>query len=300
MRALRGTLTDSPQLQELETPTPGPGQILIRRAAAAISPSDAMVASGAARARFDLADETGIGWDLSGTVEALGEGVTGFREGDGVAALVAPVALPIRGQADFVAVPAEDAALVPEGISLLEAGTVPLNTLTADQALALTAAELDGEIAGKRLLITGAAGGVGGYAIDLAVEAGWQVDGLARPGDREFVEAAGARHVTEIEEGAYAAVFDTANIPDAALASLEKGGVFTGIRGPWRQDLPMDFRYVFHLVEPDGERLAELLQRSLSPTFAPRIDSVYPLEDFKAAYERFGQSGLRGRVVLAG
>ncbi|PWH06075.1 alcohol dehydrogenase [Brachybacterium endophyticum] len=286
-----------PQVAEVPDPAPGPGEVLIRVGAASVNPADLAVVSGAVREAFGLSGTVGLGWDAAGTVEALGDGVEDLHVGDRVAGIDAAPPAPTRAQAELIALDRSAVARIPEGLGLLEAGTVPLNVLTADAALdALEQAA--GPAAGRRLLITGAAGAVGGYALDLARERGWEVDGLARPSDAEFVERTGARLVGSIEPGAYVGVLDAANLHDDALAALGAGGVLVGLTGPWRESTPEGVTAVFANTSTDGDRLGELLERSLTEAFAPRIAQVLDLEDAAQAYRTAQESGSRGRVVL--
>lgn len=287
----------TPQVAEVPDPAPGPGQVLIRVAAAAVNPADDMVVSGAARDLFGLDGTVGLGWDAAGTVEALGAGVDDLSVGDRVAGIQVDLHSPVRAQAQLLALDRGSIAVVPEGLDLLEAGTIPLNALTADAALDALE-RVSGPARGRRLLVTGAAGAVGGYALDLARERGWEVDALARASDAPFIESLGARLVTEIEPGAHDAVLDAASLRDEALTALRPGGVLVGLRGPWREDAPDGLTTVFAGTTTDGARLGELLERSLTPAFAPRIARVFDLEDAPAAYEAAKESGVRGRVVL--
>jgi NADPH:quinone reductase-like Zn-dependent oxidoreductase len=117
------------------------------------------------------------------------------------------------GHAEYLVVPASDVAPVPAGVDLLDAATVPLNSLTAAQLLALLGAPTG------RLLVTGAAGGVGGYAVALAARAGWAVTALARANDTGFLTRAGAGQVvTNLPEHPdFDAVLDAALLGEAAL-----------------------------------------------------------------------------------
>lgn len=288
----------APQFADLPAPSPAPGEILIRTIAAGVNPVDLFVSSGAGRSLFGLEGPVGLGWDVAGIVEAVGSDVDGFTPGDRVAALHTRVDAPIGTHAELIAVPAGAAAPVPAGMDPVQAASVPLNSLTADQALRTLARLLEEEVQGRRLLVTGAAGGVGGYALDLAREAGWEVEGLARDTDAEYIASTGARLVTLIEPGRYDAVLDAAYLRDEALAGLRDGGALVGLIDRWRDDLPDSIRAEFIHVHHDGARLAQMLKRSEQPSFAPRIDATFPFENVTEAYRHTGRPGRRGRVVL--
>ena len=136
-------------------------------------------------------DHTGLGWDFAGTVTAAGPDVD-LPVGSRVAGLVVGFDRDFGTYAEQLVVPASDTALVPDGLDLATAATVPLNGLAAAQMVDLLG---DGE--GRRLLVTGAAGAVGGYVVPLAQDRGWRVTGLARAEDEEFVRGLGADFTIE-------------------------------------------------------------------------------------------------------
>src|SRR5918995_4473478 len=128
-------------------------------------------------------DHTGLGWDFAGTVTATGPDVD-LPLGAHVAGLVDGFDRDYGTYAEQLVVSASDTALVPDGLDLVTAATVPLNGLAAAQI-----ADLLGDGAGRSLLVTGAAGAVGGYVVRLAQDRGWRVTGLARTEDETFVRA---------------------------------------------------------------------------------------------------------------
>ena len=142
-------------------------------------------------------ERTGLGWDFAGTVVATGPGVD-LAVGTRVAGLVAGFDRDFGTYAEQLVVPAADLAVVPDGLDLVAASTVPLNGLAAAQIVDLLG---DAPTDGNRLLVTGAAGAVGGYVASLAQDRGWQVTGLARAEDEEFVRSLGADFTTHAEPG---------------------------------------------------------------------------------------------------
>ncbi|MFE9004205.1 alcohol dehydrogenase catalytic domain-containing protein [Streptomyces sp. NPDC007875] len=191
MRAIIVTQSGGFAVEHLPDPVPAAGQVRIKMVGAAVNPADLNILEGWGREAAGVAAERriGLGLDVAGVVDMAAPDVHDLPVGTPVAALTSPHA-PYSAAgtaAEYVIVPAADAAPVPDGIDLLDAATVPLNSLTADQLLARL-----GPARGRRLLVTGAAGGVGGYAVALAACAGWTVTGLARPSDAEFLTRAGA------------------------------------------------------------------------------------------------------------
>ncbi|MDV9170324.1 NADP-dependent oxidoreductase, partial [Streptomyces sp. W16] len=190
MRAAVVTTFGGPEavrVVETEIPEPGARQVRIRVAAASLNPVDAGVRAGA----FGGAGKRlGFGWDVAGTVDATGV-ATAWQVGDEVVALDHGVVKPLGTHAEYVVVDTDAVAKAPEGVDAVHAATLPLNALTAVQALDLL--ELT---PGQTLLVTGAAGAVGGFAVQLAAHRGVLVTGLARAGDEEFVRALGAAEFT--------------------------------------------------------------------------------------------------------
>ena len=286
--------TGTPTLVDAATPQPGPGEVLLDVVAAAVNPVDVFIASGDAHPVMGLPDRVGLGWDVVGTVAALGDDVDGLAVGDVVAGLHDDATGAVRTHAEQVVVPASALAVVPAGLDPQAAASVPLNALTASQALASL-----GEPAGRSLLVTGAAGAVGGYAVALASAAGWQVTGLARRHDEAWVRSAGAAgFATEPGRGAYDAVLDAAVLDAAALAAVRDGGTYVGVipSAVPAAERGIETRAIF--VHADGARLAELLDRSASGELEVRVAGTVPLDAAAAAYDKVAAGGQRGRWLL--
>ena len=166
------------EVAELDAPEPMAGQVRIHVQAAAVNPVD--IATRAGRLTdaglAPAAGQIGIGWDLAGVIDALGPGVDRFRDGDPVIAMRDLLSAPVGAQAEYVVLDADAVAAAPRSVSPLEAATVPLNGLTAAQALDLLALD-----AGQWLLVTGAAGAVGGFALELASLRGLRTVAVASP-----------------------------------------------------------------------------------------------------------------------
>lgn len=299
MRAIVITEPGGPEaLQAITTQVPDPavGQLRIKVAGAGVNPVDASTREGVFHALgwVQQPAHTGIGWDVSGTVEALGAGVTGPAIGTRVVAVLDSLDVPLGTYADAVLVPATAVAEVPAGIDLVEAASLPLNSLTADQALDL----LDLP-PGAALLVTGAAGGVGGFVLPLAVSRGMQVTGLARAGDAEFVRSTGAELITELPAApAFDAVIDAAELVDAALAAVRDGGQYIGVLPA---AVPGSIRGIHTSavkVQHDGGRLAELLELVLDGTLAVRIAGRVPLAEAAQVHRLLANGGVRGRYLL--
>lgn len=290
---------------EIERPEPGLTEILVRVHAAGVNPVDWKTrASGA----FVTWGEVPIvGWDVSGTVEAVGPGVTRFAPGDEVFGMPA-FPRQAGAYAEFVVAPSRHFTRKPGNISHIEAAALPLAGLTAWQAL-IDTAELR---AGQRVLIHGAAGGVGHLAVQIAKAHGAYVIGTARADKHDFLRAIGADEVID-----YTAVDFAAELRDVdivldsvggdygvrSLPVLRRGGRLVTLAGP--DGLPdaadADARGVradWPVVEPDSAGLAAIAELVAAGELRAEIDRVLPLTEAAKAHA-YGETGrTRGKIVL--
>ncbi|MFI9819757.1 NADP-dependent oxidoreductase [Streptomyces sp. NPDC052013] len=274
-----------------EVPEPGEREVRIKVAAAALNPVDAAVREGV----FGGAGESiGLGWDVAGTVDAAGA-AAGWSAGEEVVALQHGMIKPLGTHAEYVVVPADAVARAPRTADAVHAATLPLNALTAAQALDL----LD-PAPGSSLLVTGAAGAVGGYAVQLAALRGVSVTGLAREEDEAFVRSLGAaRFVSgEPEAGGFDAVLDAAVLGERALSWARDGGRYAGVIPSAVPAAERGVRVAAVEVEADGSRLAELVRLVDEGSLTLRVAETYALADAVKAHARLAEGGVRGRLVL--
>ncbi|MFD4366458.1 NADP-dependent oxidoreductase [Rhodococcus sp. NPDC058521] len=286
---------DSIDIIEVPVTEPGRGEVRVAVAAATVNPVDVAVANGVFHAigAVQQPKHTGLGWDFSGTIVAAGPGVD-LAPGTRVAGLIGGVDRDFGTYAEQLVVAVADVAVVPDGLDLVDAATVPLNGQTAIQIVELLGRAPDG---GNRLLVTGAAGAVGGYILAFAQNSGWRVTGLARPEDEEFVRALGADLVTDTTPG-WDAVADTATLQGEALELVRDGGIFVGVLP---EDVPAPIRGIRTgaiMAHPDGAKLAELLARTASGELPARVHSVVPLDRVVDAHKTVAKGGVRGRYVI--
>jgi NADPH:quinone reductase-like Zn-dependent oxidoreductase len=274
---------------------PGPGEVRVEIAAAAVNPVDLGVAAGVFHSMglIDQPEHTGLGWDFAGIVVAAGPGAD-LAVGTRVAGLVAGFDRDFGTYAEQLVVPAADLAVVPAGLDLVAASTTPLNGLAAAQMVDLLG---DAPTGGNRLLVIGAAGAVGGYLTSLAPDRGWQVTGLARTEDEQFVRGLGADFTARAEPG-WDAVADAAALQEQALALVRDGGAFVGVRPGAEPAATRGIRVVALEVRPDGNRLAGLLARTASGELPARVHAVLPLDRVADAHRALAKGGVRGRYVI--
>jgi NADPH:quinone reductase-like Zn-dependent oxidoreductase len=284
---------DSIEIIDVPVVEPGPGQVRVAVAAAAVNPVDLALAAGVFHrlGLVDQPDHTGLGWDFAGTVDAAGPGVD-LPIGSRVAGLVDGFDRDFGTYAEQLVLPASDTAVVPDGLDLATAATVPLNGLAAAQML-----DLLGDGAGRRLLVTGAAGAVGGFVIPLARDRGWRVTGLARATDEEFVRGLGADFTAEAAPG-WDAVADGAVLQERGVALVRDGGVFVGVQPGAAPPEERGITVRVVVTEPDGARLAQLLDAAASGHLPARVHAVVPLDQVAAAHRAVARGGVRGRYVL--
>ncbi|MGW0177117.1 NADP-dependent oxidoreductase [Rhodococcus sp. NPDC003322] len=274
----------------------GPGQVRVAIAAAPVNPVDLAVAEG----RFhdagliDQPEHTGLGWDFAGTVLAAGPGVD-LAVGTRVAGLVGGFDRDFGTYAEQLVVPATDVAVVPDDMDLVTASTVPLNGSAAAGIVDLLG---DAPADGNRLLVTGAAGAVGGYLAILAPARGWRVTGLARADDEKFVRSLGADFTTRAQPG-WDAVADCASILERGLALVRDGGRYVGVRPNLEPSTERGITVASVNTQPDGVRLAALLARAASGELPARVHAVVPLDRVADAHRAVAAGGVRGRYVLA-
>ncbi len=274
----------------IPVPAPAEGEALVRVVAAAITrdeltwPVDRLPAIPS--------------YELFGVVEAVGPGAEGFvMPGDDVYALT-PFARD-GVAAEYAAVPAGVLARAPRSLEPVEGAALPMPGLSAWQALFVHG----GLRPGERVLIHGAAGGVGHLAVQLAAHVGAHVVGTTSHASMESARRFGAHEVVDGTARGWAdsvepvdLVFDT--VGGEALANapavLRDGGRIVTVAEEPREGVEA----VYFVVEPDRDQLLELATLADAGHVRPAIDAVYPLADARAAFERTMAAGKRGKVVL--
>jgi NADPH:quinone reductase-like Zn-dependent oxidoreductase len=239
-------------------------------------------------------------YELSGVVAAVASDVTGVAGGDPVYALT-----PFDRDgvaAEYTAVPAEILGAKPSALSHLESAALPLAGLSAWQGLFVHG----GLEAGERVLIHGAAGGVGHLATQLARECGAYVIGSASGEGIEHARMLGADEVIDLNLDFAATlepvdlVFDTVggDLLVRSVAVLRSGGRVVSVAEEPPESSRADITATYFVVEPDGEQLGELTRLANAGRLRTAVDSVFPLAEARAAFERVQARGKRGKVVL--
>jgi len=307
MRAVVITRFGGPEVlavAELPEPVPGRGEVRIRVAAATVNPTDLALREG--RRRGGVEPPCIPGMELGGVVDAVGPGVATCHAGDRVMAIVLPARRAGGAQAELVVVPQGSVAPAPDAATLAQAATLPMNGLTARRALDL----LDLP-AGAILGVTGAAGAVGGYAVQLGKVAGLRVVADAGPADEDLVRRLGADLV--VPRGAGAAAYrgavpggvdgmvDAAVLNDGILGAVRDGGglaTLRGFTGPTERGIAIHPVLVSDYAE-NREALLELGRLAQAGALTLRVARTYPPERAAEAHAALAAGGVRGRLVIA-
>lgn len=285
-------------------PEPGPTEILVRVHAAGVNPVDWATREG--EGVFEQPPFT-LGWDVSGTVESVGVGVTRFEPGDEVFGMPR-FPYEAAAYAEFVTGRSRQFARKPASLSHVEAGGLPLAGLTAWQTLVDTAAVGPGQ----RVLITAAAGGVGHLAVQIAKARGAHVVATARADKHDFLRVLGADDVLDYTATSIAeTVGDIDVVVDALggehslalLPVLRAGGLIVPLLGGATPEIEQaaaarGVRALSLLVEPDGHGLERLAALADSGDLRVEIAATFPLEQAAQAHVVGQRSRTRGKIVL--
>lgn len=285
-------------IDNIPRPTPQEGELVVRVAAAGVGPWDALIREGKSAVQLSL--PITLGSDLAGTVDSVGAGVIPFKPGDEVFGVTNKQFCGAYGE--YAVASAQMVAARPRSLSFVEAASVPVVAVTAYQML-FDYAQMK---AGQAVLIHGAAGNVGAYAVQLAKQAGLQVFAAAGPADLEYVCGLGAEMVVNYKTSAFEnavppvdAVLDTigGETQHHSFRVLKPGGIVVSSVSPPPQTA--GFRSAFFLVDVTTTRLAVLSKLFDSGKLSAEVGTVLPLEEARRAHEMLaGAPHKRGKILL--
>ncbi|MFJ6070454.1 NADP-dependent oxidoreductase [Streptomyces sp. NPDC093065] len=307
MRAISQDVLGAPEVLKevrLERPEPRPNEVLVRVRAAGVNPTDwKHRATGAFLGEPPFV----LGWDVSGVVESVGVGVAAFRPGDEVFGMLS-YPFGHGSHAEYVTAPARTFTRKPDGIDHVQAGALPLVSLTAWQALV----ERADVRPGQRVLIHAAAGGVGHAAVQIAKARGAYVIGTASAGKHEFLRSLGADETVDYRETDFAeAVKDVDVVLDTiggdtslrSLRVLRPGGVVVSILALGSDEFPeeadrLGVRAVRMLVDADRAGMEEIARLVESGKLRATIAGTFPLAEAARAHEQGETGRTTGKLVL--
>jgi NADPH:quinone reductase len=286
---------DGLELSEVDDPTPAPGDRLVQVRAASLGPWDLGGAQGAFAGAGGSSEFPQVqGWDFAGETD----------DGDRVLGFVTQPWMGVGALAELISVPAGMLSPLPDSLGFPEGSALPVTALTA-RLLVNAAGIRDGDL----VLVTGAAGMVGGFALQLAVARGARVIAAVRDSDADEARRLGAETtvdpggVLEVEvrgrwQDGVDACIDTIGLAADALVCVRDGGTFvtsvpTAVPDPARGIAPQTVQ-----VQPDAVALTELARRAADGELTVRVAEVLPLERFRDGYERLARGGLHGKIVL--
>lgn len=292
-------------VHEVPEPHAGSGSVRIRVEAFAVNPTDTGVRAGQ-RDASQASPPYVPGMDAAGVIDEVGPDVSGWSVGDEVMAIALPLTTHGGAYVQQLVAPVGSFTRVPRGTSLTLASTVPMNGLTALQILSRAALA-----PGQTLAVTGAAGLLGNYVIQLAVAAGLTVIADTAPKDEALVRSLGPDHIVPRGAGFAAAVraIVPSGVDALADASVQKaevvdavrdGGAFFSVRG-WEGNGDRGIRFDRIMVFEEYrsfDKLEQLRHAVESGTVTPRVAEELPAARAAEAHERLEAGGTRGRFVL--
>jgi len=308
-------------LGELECPTPGAGEVLVRLAYSGVNPSDAKARAGA-RPGVTKPDFPQIvpHSDGAGVIEAVGDGVASTRLGEPVWIWNGQWQRALGTAAEYIALPSEQAVALPDGVSLEAGATLGIPGLTAAQVVLG-----DGDVAGRTLLVAGGAGAVGHNAVQLAKAGGARVIATCSGKAMDRVRAAGADHVfdyndpdlaaqikgvapegvahaVEVEFGTNINLLAEVMAPMGTIAAYGSGQEMTPTLpfGPYLfKALKIDITLIYILPLPQRQVIIARLHEALSSgALRPEIGARFALEDCDQAHEAVMAPGRTGAILL--
>ena len=290
---------DAVRIEDVERPEPAFGEVLLKVRAAGVNPIDWKIRDGAGE-RLGMTLPIRMGGELVGTVEALGDGVSGFSVGGTVFGMVHTGAF-----AEWAVAKAADMVSVPESLDVAHAAALPLAGTTAWQALFGKA----GLSAGQRILITNGSGGVGSLAVQFAKARGAHVTAMASARNREFVLGLGADAFVDYTAGPFEeavrdvdVVFDTigGETFQRAFATLKRGGyMVTVVAFPDGEAERYGVEVARSFTVPSAADLGWIAKLVQAGEVTPTVERVLPLSDVRDALALSQAGRARGKIVLA-
>ncbi|OBH32744.1 NADPH:quinone reductase [Mycobacterium sp. E1715] len=298
--------SDVLQYEEVRRPVPGPGEVLVKVAATSFNPVDAGIRGGYLSEVYAISFPHTPGIDVAGTVAELGDGVTGWNVGDAVVGLL-PLDAP-GAAAEYALAPAAVLTAAPKSVPLADAAALPTVGLTAWQALS-EIAELR---SGQSILINGAGGAVGGYAVQLAKQVGAVVTATASARSASRLRHHGADRIIDYIDYANTPphvagqpfdvvlnLVSTAPEQTAALVGLvADGGFYLGTMTSGEEDAARRVRAQRVFVRSDAAQLAELVNQVDAGNLVIDVADRRPLTDAAAVHDDSDANRLPGKTIL--
>ncbi len=289
--------------EDAPLPQAGVEQVLVHVHAAGVNPIDWKIREGWLKGMFDYTMPLILGTDISGTVAAVGSGVTGFQAGQDVYG-VADMTLS-GAYAEYALARAEAIAPKPRTLNYVQASSVPIVAMTAWQALF----EVGGLKSGQSVLVHAAAGGVGSFAVQFAKVRGLHVIGTASAQNLSFVRELGADEVIDYSTTAFEQVVNQVDMVldtvggDTQARSwsvLKPGGILVATASPPDSRIAQEWgvRSAMMVVQPKASLLTEIAALLDSGQVKTTVSQVLPLSEARLAHELSQNGHTRGKLVL--
>ncbi len=289
---------DALAFEDAPKPEPQSGQVLIRMKAAGVNPADSAARSGAFKHWMPLQFPWTPGLEGAGVIEAVGEGVSGFKVGQEVYGFV------VGGYAQYALANQKDIQIKPSGLGVQAAASAPMGSIMAWGAV-VEVAQVE---AGQAVLIHGAAGGIGSYATQLSHWKQAYVIGVTSKANLEFVQSLGAQLAIDYNEAPFETVVqdvdvvvDTVggNVPDRSWTVMRPGGLLVTVAGrlPPEAGKAQGVRAA-NVIRPtfgDHRQISDLLESKL---LLPTVRQAFPLEAARQAQQLSETRHGRGRIIL--
>jgi len=288
--------------QDVKQPLPGPGEILVKVAAAGVNPVDGKLRSGVLSLFMPLQFPAQLGGDVSGTVEAVGDGVTGFKAGDRVIGMINPAA--DGAYAEKIVASAGFFTKLADGVDLVDAAALPMGALTGIQLIELGVKPQPGQ----RILVTGAGGSVGRAAAYVAAAAGALVVAGVRGKAKSQVEDLPVAAIVDLADadevaaaGPYDAIADTVGgrVAERLCKHLRAGGVLASVCSP--PPLPpvgSSISLAPVWVSFDGPRLARFVADLAAKGWTMPVAHRVPLAEAARAHALLDAGGVGGKILI--
>jgi NADPH:quinone reductase-like Zn-dependent oxidoreductase len=283
-------------VEDVPEPSPSPSEILVRVLAAGVAPWDAIIREG--KSKVSPPPPLTLGSDFSGVVETIGSGVAGFAPAEEVYGVTNPQFC--GAQAEFAVAMAGMVARKPESLNYLEAASAPVIAVTAWQMLFQYAQAARGQT----VMVVGAAGNVGAYAVQMAVDAGIEVVAIAHLRDEDLLRSLGAKSIIDSSKPAFEkdlpqvdAILDTVggSTFQRCVAALKPGGKL--VTSVSTRSLPAEA--VFFYAEVTTARLQTISTLFDARRITARVGSVLPLSEARKAQDMLaGAPHKPGKIVL--
>jgi NADPH:quinone reductase-like Zn-dependent oxidoreductase len=269
------------RIDDVPRPVPGSSEVLIKVVATSFNPTELALRSGVLRSLFPIPLPYTLGWDVAGTV--TGSPVIGWLEGGAAA--------------EYAIAPADRLVPAPTSIALADAAAIPLAGLTAWQTVVPHVS------AGQRVLVNGAGGGIGGFAVQLAKHAGAHVIATAGPRSLDAVRRYGADQIVDYTRDSVASTVDLVDVmihlvgtPPPWLPPVRPGGVIISAAAP--VPAPPEVTSSHIVVDYDTAQLAELVKLVDAGVVTVDVSESYPLDAIAEVHRRSEAGEIRGKVTL--